>query len=32
MPCPTGYQCLGVKLGGGKTTQQCVPSDFSCYY
>jgi len=30
-PCPPGYQCMVVKLKTG-TTNQCIPSDFSCYY
>jgi hypothetical protein len=30
-PCPTGYACMTVKLKQG-STQQCVPSDFSCLY
>jgi hypothetical protein len=31
-PCPPGYLCLVVKLAGGASTNQCVPSDYSCYY
>ncbi len=31
-PCPAGYQCMVVKLQGGATTNQCVPSDLSCYH
>ena len=30
-PCPAGYTCMTIKLKAG-TTQQCVPSDMSCYY
>jgi hypothetical protein len=30
-PCPSGYQCMEVKLKQGQT-RQCVPADFSCYY
>jgi len=30
-PCPSGYVCMTIKLKQG-STQQCVPSDFSCYY
>jgi hypothetical protein len=31
-PCPSGFSCMVVKLAGGASTKQCVPSDFSCYY
>lgn len=30
--CPAGFQCKSVKAAGGKTSQQCVPEDLSCYY
>jgi hypothetical protein len=30
-PCPSGYNCMVVKLQVGNTNQ-CVPTDFSCYY
>lgn len=30
-PCPTGYQCMSVKLKVG-STKQCIPADYSCYY
>jgi hypothetical protein len=30
--CPSGYQCMVVKLQGGQSTNQCVPADYSCYY
>jgi hypothetical protein len=30
-PCPGGYQCMVVKLKTG-STNQCVPSDYSCYH
>jgi hypothetical protein len=31
-PCPAGYQCMAYKLSNGLPTNQCVPSDFSCYF
>jgi hypothetical protein len=31
-PCPSGYQCMVVKLPSGAATNQCIPQDFSCYY
>jgi hypothetical protein len=31
-PCPSGYTCMYVKLPGNQITQQCIPTDFSCYF
>jgi hypothetical protein len=30
--CPNDYTCMTVKLAGGQTTKQCIPTDLSCYY
>jgi len=31
-PCPAGYACMTIKLAGNQTSEQCVPTDFSCYF